>query len=348
MISKLNFSGLFLGLVTVITWLVLAAHPDWAEYIYARKIYPVIANHLSHFGNALPIAMTGWIYVVGTLILLGIPCLHFINRQSRYTWLLTGFVSMLSFVSVLVFLLCITFMFNHLRYREEKLFGLDFELTKDMYQKIVEKSVPEANRLSPGFPKDKRGCTAMSATLQGYDLIVKRDQTDFLDINRLPALVDANVRYFYFSSVWSGMGISGQYQPLVGQANIIREAPVLSIPFIIAHERAHLNGFASEAGANLLAMQTLLNARAEQLRYLGLIELWRKDPPEGLNDSVKTDLQCIADDWDKIHRYKYGYLSRKINDWYLKLAGQKDGVQSYSRGKLLGLKYYYKTFVEGK
>lgn len=345
MISRLSLTGLSLGGVTILLWTLLSANPDWAEFIYARKIYPLIAGALSHVGNALPIAVTGWIHIIGALILLIIPYAHFKNRKSKFFWMAPAFLSMLSFVCTLVFLLCVTFMFNHLRYTEEQLFGLDFELTEEMYNKLVGSSVAEANRLSPGFAKDARGCTLMNLDLQGMDTLIKLEQTNFLDTQQLPALIDANTRYFYFSEQWSGMHLAGQYQPLVGQPNIARAVPDLAKPEIIAHERAHLNGFASEAGANLLAIQTLLHAGADQLRYLGLIELWRKQPPEGLNEFVKADLQCLADDWASVHRYKIDFITREINDFYLKLAGQEDGVESYNRGTMLGLKYYYKHFV---
>ncbi len=345
MISRLSQLGLGLGGLSVLLWTLLAANPDWAEFIYARKIYPFITSYLSQLGNALPFAVTGWIYVFGTLVFIYIVVSHFMNRKSKVFWVVPTLISMLAFTGTLVFLLCVTFMFNHLRYREEKLFDLDFELNETMYEQLVAISVAEANRLSPTFPKDARGCTDLNLDLEGMDILVKREQTNFLDTQQLPALFEANTRYFYFSDVWSGMHISGQYQPLVGQPNIASAVPMLSRPVIIAHERAHLNGFASEAGANLVAIQTLLHASVDQFRYLGLIELWQGELPEDANDAVRVDHECIIDDWAQIHRYKFDFITRYINDYYLKLAGQNDGVESYNRGTMLGLKYYYKHFV---
>jgi hypothetical protein len=40
-------------------------------------------------------------------------------------------------------------------------------------------------------------------------------------------------------------------------------------------------------------------------------------------------------------------LTTKINDYYLKISGHKDGVKSYGRGFSLALGYYYK-YIMGK
>jgi hypothetical protein len=345
-VSKTQFFGISLGVIALLGWFFLSLSPDTAEFFYAREFYPALAKEISLLGNILPVAGTGMVFVGFVLGFLIIPLMYFTQRPSGFEWVLPSVISIISFAGFILFLACVSFLYNHLRYSEEKLYGLDYEFTKKHYQEVAEHSVKEANRLSLLMPKDARGCTDLEFTLKTYDVLVKKEQTDFLDIRQLPALVDANTRYFRFSNVWSGMGFSGQYQPLLGQPNIAKEIPDLYKPFVIAHERAHLNGFASEAGANLLALQTLLHASMNRLRYLGLIELWRKNPPQEANAAVMADLKCIEEDWEKVERYKYDYVFRKINDLYLKASGHEDGVGSYGRGKLLGLKYYYKYFIK--
>lgn len=341
-------TGLLLGLFSLVLWFFFGLFPELAEHAYARGFYPLLANALSFIGNAFPFALTGLIFAGFSLWFLWIPVREFSKRQSRFSWLAPSVFSILSTGGLLLFLACLTFLLNHHRYSEEKLYALDFELNEPAYHKLVEHSVEEAEGLSEVFPQDERGCSDIDFTLESYDALIKAEQALFLESQGLPALSRANARYFLFSDIWSGLGVSGQYQPFFAQPNLASAIPEFSKPFVLAHERAHLNGFASEAGANLLAAQTLLHSRHEGLRYLALLELWRKNPPEATNERIKKDLQCWAEDWEKVKRFKYESLFRKMNDTYLKLSGHPDGVQSYGRGKLLALKYYYKNFVPGE
>ena len=102
-----------------------------------------------------------------------------------------------------------------------------------------------------------------------------------------------------YGKVWR---IGGQYMPFFGQTSITKDLPEYAKPFVIGHERGHLNGFASEAGATLLSMQTLFHSEDIRLEYLGLISLWRKSPPEAINKQVKADISCWNEDYEKMHK----------------------------------------------
>src|SRR5690606_13613195 len=97
-------------------------------------------------------------------------------------------------------------------------------------------------------------------SLAEYDALIEQEQQKFLTEHNLPAVKNAKSRYFLFTYIWGGMGVGGQYQPLVGQTNVTQQLPAYTKPYLIGHERGHLNGFASEAGASLLGMQTLFHA----------------------------------------------------------------------------------------
>lgn len=347
-LSKHRKIAFGLAIITIALWKFAELFPEFAEHVYARVFYPFLASHLAWVGSVMPFALTGLIFAGIALWFLSIPFVQYHrNKELGFVGVLIHCVlSVLASISFFIFLFTITFLLNHHRYSEEQLYDLDFELTKEKYQALVDVSVHRANDLSDHFEKDERECTNIHFSLAEYDALIEQEQQKFLTEHNLPAVKYAKSRYFLFTYIWGGMGVGGQYQPLFGQTNVTQQLPAYTKPYIIGHERGHLNGFASEAGASLLGMQTLFHAEDLRLQYLGLLGLWRKSPPEHINEQVKKDIQCWDDDYDKMHLFKYKTWFTKINDTYLKMSGHKDGVESYDRGHLLGLKYYYLYFVE--
>jgi len=346
--SKARKVGFFLGLLTMVVWFYTKSNPEFTEHFYSRLFYPFLASHLALFGSYMPFALTSFIFAAIILWLLAIPFVQYRqNKELGITGVLTHIaLSFISSAAFFIFLFSLTFLLNHHRYTEEKLYGLDFEMDKEKYQALVETSVAHANMLSEQFEKNERGCTEINFSLSVYDALIEQEQIKFLHQNNLPAVANAKTRYFLLTYIWSGMGFGGQYQPLVGQTNITKQLPDYSKPFVIAHERGHLNGFASEAGASLFAAQTLFHAEDSRLKYLGLLGMWLEDTPDNANEQVARDLQCWNEDIDNVYRFKSKDFFMKINDIYLKTSGHKDGIGSYDRGELLGLKYYYLNFVE--
>jgi hypothetical protein len=342
--------GVSLLAISLIFWFIAESSPELSEHFYARVFYPYLASRLAVLGAILPFAVTDLIILGFIFWYLLIPVRQYRRNKSMGN-VGVGIHIFLSFIAttgLLLFLVMFTFLFNHHRYNEEKLNALDFELDDNMYQSVVKHSVERANALSAEFPKNERLCTEINFSLRDFDLLIESEQSRFLIGQGLPAVKGAQTRYFLFSYIWAGMGVGGQYQPIVAQTNITKELPEYTKPFIIGHERGHLNGFASEAGATLLSTQTLLHSKDRRLEYLGLLGLWRSNPPEGINEQVVADIKCWNEDYDKMPRFKYKKLWTNINDAYLKASGHKDGVKSYDWGKVLGLKYYYLTFVKEK
>lgn len=347
-ITKPRKIAFVLAIITIALWKIAEYSPQFAEFIYARLLYPFLASNLAWLGSVMPFALTGLTFAGIALWFISIPFVQYKrNKELGFIGVLTHIVlSVLASISFFTFLFMITFLLNHHRYTEEALYDLDFELTEEKYQALVDVSVHRAKDLSDHFEKDERGCTDINFSLEEYDALIEQEQIKFLTEHNLPAVRNAKSRYFLFTYIWGGMGVGGQYQPLFGQTNVTEQLPAYTKPYLIGHERGHLNGFASEAGASLLGMQTLFHAEDLRLQYLGLLGLWRKSPPENINEQIQKDLQCWNDDYDKMHYFKYKIWFTKINDTYLKMSGHKDGVESYDRGHLLGLKYYYLYFIE--
>ncbi|QSX07637.1 DUF3810 domain-containing protein [Alkalibacter rhizosphaerae] len=148
----------------------------------------------------------------------------------------------------------------------------------------------------------------------------------------------------FLSHFWSYMGTSGMYFPLTGEANVNITTPPYMIPATITHEMAHQHGYAREDEANFIAYVTAISHPSADFQYSGTMlalnnamnQLYRADASlwEEIRASYSEGmLRDLAD--HHIYRDKYqGSLwetSNRVNDRYLMMNDQSDGVQSYGR-----------------
>lgn len=143
-------------------------------------------------------------------------------------------------------------------------------------------------------------------------------------------------------------GVDGLLAPLALETLLNPDLTPPERPFALAHEWAHLSGHADEADAHLVAW--LVTTRADDAsRYSGWLfvvhEAASQLPPAAraevldlLADGPRADLAAIAARLrtrvDVVQR-----ASWRAYDRYLKAQGIRDGVQSYSRGLVLIVRY---------
>ena len=153
----------------------------------------------------------------------------------------------------------------------------------------------------------------------------------------------------YFFSVQQ---MFGQYSPFTVEANYNREMPDYNIPHTICHELSHLRGFMREDEANFIGYLACIGSDSPSYRYSGYLTGW----VYATNALAKTDMEaylelCGALDeraWVDLRgnnefwaRYdgKAAEVSNQLNDTYLKINSQADGVKSYGRVVDLMLAY---------
>ena len=112
----------------------------------------------------------------------------------------------------------------------------------------------------------------------------------------------------------------------------------------VCHELSHLRGFMEEQEANFIAFLACIGSERMDFQYSGYLSGWVycmnalyradyerwQEVRETLNAAAEPDLAANNEFCD---RYE-GTISRtaeRINDTYLKVIGQVDGVQSYDR-----------------
>ncbi len=144
------------------------------------------------------------------------------------------------------------------------------------------------------------------------------------------------------SGFFTSVGIVGMYFAPFGEINYNTYSTNAELPFYICHELAHAAGVMREDDAQLLATYLMLTSDEPLFRYsayyntidslLNLLHLSdNKDDYKEVRDLISSDIwknyRYIYDHWNgKMFLYDLG---NQINDWYLKIFGQKNGTDSY-------------------
>ena len=144
------------------------------------------------------------------------------------------------------------------------------------------------------------------------------------------------------SGIYTSASIVGMYFGVLGEVNYNTFSTNAELPYYIAHELCHAKGVMREGDANLLAQYILSTSDDPYFRYsaywCSLDYLMKLMPQAQLNNEYKEVVGLICDEIWQNNRYvaehwkgaTYFYdLGQKINDWYLKAQGQKEGVTSY-------------------
>lgn len=184
---------------------------------------------------------------------------------------------------------------------------------------------------------------------------------------KYPCLTDfyPNAKPVFFSKFMSYTGISGIYSPFTIEANYNNHMPDIEKPMTICHELSHLSGYMLEDEANFIGYLGCLESESYEFKYSGTyiafiyasnayfdygdIDVYN-DIMNSLNPQVFKDMEHCSDYWysDEVNieveiggeEINMSDVSSQVNDNYLQMNGQSDGVRSYDHVTDLLLSYY--------
>lgn len=157
------------------------------------------------------------------------------------------------------------------------------------------------------------------------------------------------------SEILSYQGLTGIYSPFTVEANYNGDMTAYNIPFTTCHELSHLRGFMQEEEANFIAFLACIGSERTDFQYSGYLsgwvycmnalyradrESWQEVRPL-LAEEAEPDLEADSAFWDA-YEGRISETADRINDTYLKVNGQADGVRSYSRMVDLIVAYFEK------
>ena len=303
--------------------------PAAVERWYSRGVYPLLQNLLTPASSAVPFALLDVALATAVIV-----WLVFVARRWRQQGMAAAAraaaVSLVTIASVsyLVFLA-----FWGLNYRRESLeTKLAYEpsrVTRDATFRFGEAAVDRVNALEPA--RRHARTAARDALEQAFTRVQQQ-----LGATRIASA--APPKRSMFSWYLRMAGIDGLMNPFF--LEIVLNPDVLPVerPFALAHEWAHLAGYANESEANFIAWLACARADADA-QYSGWLEAYRytvaslprddrRTLQERLAPGVLADLRAINERLGRADP-KVSGLARNVYDSYLRAQGVDEGIASY-------------------
>ncbi len=302
------------------------------EAWYSRRLYPAIQGVLTSLSNLVPVALLD----VAAVLLLVVLALRFRHRV-RATGVVHALVSsVVSLATVTAVTLLLFFVLWGLNYRrvplDEKLDYDGARVTREGALRLGGRALLEVNALhAPAHGLDAAEST--SPTLEAaFDAAQRMLGSDRVAVPGVPkrSLLE---RYFRAAA------IDGMTDPFFLEIIVNPDTLPFERPFVVAHEWAHLAGYANEAEANFVAWLACAQGDA-MARYSGWLAVFehvaaslpradRMTLTSQLSDGPRDDLQAAA------ARYATASpavrtAARDVYDTYLRANRVHEGVASYT------------------
>ena len=318
---------------------VLARGMDGVADWYARGVYPVIVGTLGRFFGIFPFSVVEMgIYLLGLgVIVYGVV----FWREPARVGSRAVFV-----VGVLLFLYTCNCGVNYYASSFADYAGLEIRMYSEeelrrlcefLAERVNETAVGETYREHKGEWR-REGVLAMQKAGEAF-----------------PVLGGFYPEPKEVTAAWilSVQQLCGIYSPFTVEANFNGDMPDYNIPHTMCHELSHLKGFMREDEANFIGYLACISSEKQAFQYSGYLTGWvyagnalaqvdRESYIEiygRLCGQAQEDLKENNAFWEQ-YEGKVAEAANQINDVYLKVNDQKDGVKSYGRMVDLMLEYY--------
>lgn len=240
------------------------------------------------------------------------------------------------------------------------------EIKKEDFYKIATYYVDDLNKCAEQLDFDENGNAVMPYSRD--TLIYKlRDEFSRLPQSDYYGKYVPRAKELATSGIFTAFGIVGIYFGVLGEANFSNYATTTEMPFYITHELAHGTGVMREDDAQLVATYLTLTSSDPYIRYScyyntleSMLSLLNHcDDPNAQKEVIDQISERIWKNYNYIYEHWKGKafvaeIGDKINDWYLKSFGQKDGTTSYQddqektddSGKVITLSHYQSIYVK--
>ena len=326
-------------IILLVVFLILEKNVAFAEF-WTRTFGRYYTWGFSEFNSVFKFSITEasfYIVVISCIFYLGwgFSLLRtrrpwdFIHRVMMIVLIVTGTITMYNFSVGAAY------------YREALPLELyEGEVNKDEIKAICTYFVNDYNECAKALGVDEQGEIKMPYSKE--HMIEKlRLEFDRLDDDYYNPYV-AMPKSIASSGIYTSASIVGMYFGVLGEVNYNTFSTNAEIPYYIAHELCHAKGVMREGDANLLAQYILSTSDDMYFRYsaywCSLDYLMKLMPAAQLTEEYKEVVNLICDEIWANNRYVaehwkgatyFSDLGDKINDWYLKLQGEKTGTSSY-------------------
>lgn len=321
-----------IGLVALAVALgVLPVSEDVVEQAYSTGLYPRLQAALTSTSNWMPFAL----FDVLIIAVAGVWGARLWQDARRHRWFVTLgrlAVRTVTMAAALYVVFLLAWGFNYRRVPLEAKLEMRYAaVTPEGAERLARAAVLELNRLHPRRTPDRqavnRSLPAAFASVQarlgpGRSIVPGRPKRTLLD------------PYFRAASV------DGMTDPFFLETLMLSTLLPVERPMVVAHEWAHLAGYADEGEANFVGWLACLDGDAAA-RYSAWLFLYIETAPgldgamaadvgSGLDPGPRADLAAIA---RRVHEQRSPAVATVgwgLYDQYLKANGVERGTRSYT------------------
>lgn len=331
-------------MVVVAIWVAAGPLPaELVERVYSQNLYPRLQPRLTTFSNATAVPLLD----VGAVVLLvagGVWWFARLRRAGRgriVNTIMALAVDTVVVAAVVYLWFVVTWGMN---YRRPPLRNaLDFQeerITREALRGLAARTIGELNVLYPAAWGDT--WPALNEIPEFLRPAFTRAQRQLgIEWGVVPALPKRSLLNVYFTRA----AVDGMTDPFFLETLVNQNLLPFEQPFVVAHEWAHLAGFADESEANFMAWLTCMQADA-RTRYSAWLSLYgtvlsavpgteRAEIVMSLQEGPRQDLRAMV---ERIERQSIPAARRAgevVYDRFLKANRVEAGIASY--GEVLRL-----------
>ena len=327
--SKRSLGRLRLALVVLALAAALMPLPhSLVERVYWRNFYLKIQPVLTSISNLLPVALLD----IAILILLGSMVMVFIRGKRRGGWT-TGVTATLGWLltttAVIYLLFLVTWGFNYRRVPLES--KVAFDLSRVSQEAAVRLASEATARLNAGHGQAHAKPFQTDALLYSFvdaQWVVGRTFT--FDIGR----PKKSLLGFYFRKA----AIDGMTVPVFLEVILNPDLLPVERPSVLAHEWAHLGGYADESEANFIGFIACVRSGDPVAQYSAWLDVYRlsvsalprqvRATLPRLADGPRADLAAISARYERTSPV-VRTAARGVYDSYLRANRIDEGIANY-------------------
>ena len=365
-VYKLWIGGVSLLLIPLALLAISHRFPSFSSW-YASKIYQKIFPFISCLISQIPFSIYEFILIL-LIILVFILLIKDINRlfkkKSRKIFFKGSRKIPLRLLYLIAIVLCIFTFTAGLNYGRDSYInniGINPHPSNiDDLMNLYNLLLNQATEIVPYIEADSSGLFVLHS-----DNIIEESQKAMINISIMYGGLGCNfprAKTLLLSHlVFSNFNFNGFFSPFTLEAHYNHYAPSPRIPFIITHELAHSSGYMREDEASFIAYLACTYSDNKDFQYCGLFSalsytlsaLHKEITTEQYAElyymmpyQVIRDMAALNTHSQRFEGKKAAIMHEKVNDTFLKINRQKDGINSYDKMVDLLLTYYkYKELI---
>lgn len=302
--------------------------PALVERVYWRTFYLKIQPALTWVSNLLPVALLD----IAILVLLGVLAMVFI-RGKRRGGLRTAVTSTLAWLltttAVIYLLFLVTWGFNYRRVPLEA--KLEFDLSRVSREATIRLAGEATARLNAGY------APAHAQPFRPDALVSSFVDAQWI-VGRTFTLTTGTPKKSLLGFYFRKAAIDGMTVPVFLEIILNPDLLPIERPSVLAHEWAHLAGYADESEANFIAWIAAVRSGDPVAHYSAWLDLYRlsvsalprpvRASLPRLDEGPRADLAAIAARYERTSPV-VRTAARGVYDSYLRANRIDEGIANY-------------------